>query len=159
MRLASGWVAHGEGAVTARLGAANTPGLASDADGRGLSHRLHQLVDGSSPAISGQHEHVDVLGEPLDDPVALGEARAALEDEVVGEIRDQDAEDLADPVVLLDRGGTDVAVLGDHVQGWSELIGVAEAHQPASAISPRTDSLRDGRTVAASSDRPIASRR
>ena len=79
------------------------------------------LSVGAAAPFPGHDEDVDVFGEALHQPVPLGEAGAAFEDEVALEVAAEDAEDLADPVVLLDRGGADPETLGGGVEGGPEL--------------------------------------
>jgi uncharacterized protein YndB with AHSA1/START domain len=71
---------------------------------RHLAHcsgqRIEQPLDGLS--FLAQQKEVDVLGEPLHQPIGLRKARASLEQELSLEALDQGAERRRDPVVLLD---------------------------------------------------------
>ena len=118
-RLAGGRIAHGVGTMP-RPVSTPAPDASPSTPAAAVSPMAFINLSTAPHHISGQDEHVDVFREPLDDAVTLGQARAALEDEVVREGGHENTQDLADPVVLLDRGRTDAETLGDRVEGRSE---------------------------------------
>jgi len=70
-------------------------------------------------------QEIDVLGEALDQPERLGQARAALEDDSADTmvVRARRAEHLGSPVVLLDGTAIDPEALGGGVPKRLELGG------------------------------------
>lgn len=74
------------------------------------------------------HHQVEVLGEPLDDAVALREAGAPLEPQLEPRLV-EGPHAVRDPVVLFDERRTDARLVGDELQERRELgIVVDEAH-------------------------------
>lgn len=73
-------------------------------------------------------QDVDILGEAVDEAMALGEGGAALELKTKAELL-QSPKCVHDPIVLLDEPGIDRKIPGRHGDQVGEVERVVEEHQ------------------------------
>jgi len=107
----------------------------------------------AAQSVLRHHEKVDVLGEALDDPVSLTQARAALEDDPGAFNRTKDApQNLDDPDVLLYVGRRDAESVR-RGSNQPRKVGRSDEldHQSADINVARRVAVRFGSNLAASS--------